>query len=95
MVLWRETQEPFGLHARKFPGLVIMLGEHRCTSRPWKSRPLASRDGFVIGGMRPHEYRALEEMRGINLLCHPARLQMDISGQAGLPVFQEPFTIEL
>ena len=90
----REPQSAFPPHKHDFYEIVIITGGkglHVVEGETW---PLAAGDVFVIGGPQAHAYRNLDNLRLINLLFQPDKLQMEKSDMALLPGYHALFTLE-
>ena len=90
----RNPQEPFGLHAHEFSELVIITGGRGLHVVGKESWPLSAGDVFVIGGARPHDYKCMDNLRLINILYQPSKLQMGLFDLAKLPGYHVLFTLE-
>lgn len=75
----RDPQEPFGLHAHQFVELVIITGGRGLHVTGKESWPLAASDVFVISGSRPHDYRNMDQLRLVNILYQPQRLNLELN----------------
>ncbi len=90
----REPQEHFEPHAHEFTELVIVTGGkclHVTGSESWE---LTAGDVFVMTGRREHEYRDLLDLRLVNILYQPNRLQMGLLDLPSVAGYHALFTIE-
>lgn len=90
----RNPQQPFEPHTHEFSEIVIITGgrgEHVSGPDSWR---LTAGDVFVIGGRRAHEYRDLEDLRLINILFQPQRLQLPVEDLGLLPGYHALFKLE-
>jgi AraC-like DNA-binding protein len=90
----REPQSPFPPHKHDFSEIVLITGgkgRHVVGRETW---PLAAGDVFVIGGRQAHVYRELDNLRLINLLFQPEKLQLNDQDLATLPGYHALFTLE-
>ena len=71
----REPQEQFGPHAHEFTELVIVTGGKGLHVTGQDSWELTAGDVFVIAGPREHEYRDMRELKLVNILYQPSRLE--------------------
>ena len=90
----RDPQEPFGLHAHQFVELVIITGGRGLHVTGKESWPLAAGDVFVISGSRPHDYRNMDQLRLVNILYQPQRLNLELNDLTTLPGYHALFTLE-
>jgi quercetin dioxygenase-like cupin family protein len=90
----REPQKPFGAHSHEFAELVIVTGGtglHVVGRHSWK---LVTGDIFVIGGPYVHEYQGLANLKLINILFQPLRINFPTSDLAAVPGYHVLFNLE-
>jgi len=90
----RNPQEPFPPHAHEFSEIVIVTGGrglHVTGTETWE---LQKGDAFVIGGSRPHHFRDLRDLRLVNLLYQPGKLELALRDLPTLPGYHMLFTLK-
>lgn len=90
----REPQKPFGRHAHEFAEIVIVRsgkGLHKSGRESWE---LARGDIFVISGNTQHEYQNVRDLRLINILYQPDRLEMRMHDLPSIAGYHALFTLE-
>ena len=90
----RDPQHPFPPHTHEFSELVIVTGGcglHVTGSESWE---LSTGDAFVIAGPRPHHYRELHDLRLVNLMYQPEKLELALRDLPTLPGYHALFTLE-
>ncbi len=89
----RDPQEPFPPHTHEFSELVIVTGGrgvHVTGDEEWE---LSAGDVFVIAGNRPHHFRDMRDLRLVNILYQPEKLELATRDLPTLPGYHELFTL--
>ena len=81
----RAPQERCGPYSHEFCEIVIILAGRALHVTSHESRPVAAGDVFVVGGSEVHEYREMEDLRLVNILFRPEKLQMELLDLPILP----------
>ena len=55
---------------------------------------MAAGDVFVVGGSEVHEYREMEDLRLVNILFRPEKLQMELLDLPILPGYLALFAVD-
>jgi AraC-like DNA-binding protein len=90
----REPQKPFGRHSHEFAEIVIVRsgkGMHRTEQDTWE---LARGDAFVISGKTQHEYLNVKDLRLINILYQPDRIDMRLHDLNSIAGYHALFKLE-
>ena len=90
----REPQQEFGPHGHEFAELVIVTGGkglHVTGRDAWE---LTAGDVFVISGAHTHAYRELRDLRLMNVLYQPERLELRLLDLVSVPGYHALFTLE-
>lgn len=90
----RDPQHPFPPHTHEFSELVVVTGghgRHVTGSEAWE---LSRGDVFVIAGPRPHHYRDLRDLRLVNLMYQPKKLDLALRDLPTLPGYHVLFTLK-
>jgi len=90
----RDPQHPFPPHTHEFSELVIVTGGrglHVTGADAWE---LSRGDVFVIAGSRPHHYRDLRDLRLVNLLYQPEKLELGLWDLPTLPGYHVLFVLK-
>lgn len=90
----REPQAAFPPHKHEFSEIVLITGGEGLHVVGRQSWPLAAGDVFVIGGPRGHAYRDLKQLRLINILYLPEKLQFNTGDLKLLPGYHALFSLE-
>ena len=90
----REPQGEFPPHKHEFTEIVLVTGGEGLHVVGREAWPLAGGDVFVIGGPRGHAYRDLKQLRLINLLFQPEKLQLNLGDLQMLPGYHALFSLE-
>jgi AraC-like DNA-binding protein len=90
----RAPQERFGPYSHEFCEIVIILAGRALHVTSHESRPVAAGDVFVVGGSEVHEYREMEDLRLVNILFRPEKLQMELLDLPILPGYLALFAVD-
>jgi hypothetical protein len=90
----RSPQERLGPQTHEFCEIVIILAGRALHVTSHESRPVAAGDVFVVGGFEAHEYREMEDLRLVNILFRPEKLQMELLDLPILPGYLALFTVD-
>ena len=90
----REPQGSFPPHKHEFSEIVVVTGGkglHVVGRETW---PLTAGDVFVIGGPRSHAYEDLDNLKLINILFRPEKIQLGQGDLLLLPGYHAMFSLE-
>jgi len=90
----REPQPEFPAHKHEFSEIVLITGGECLHVVGRESWPLSAGDVFVIGGTQGHVYRDLKQLRLINILFQPEKLQLGLGDLQRLPGYHALFSLE-
>jgi AraC family L-rhamnose operon transcriptional activator RhaR/AraC family L-rhamnose operon regulatory protein RhaS len=89
----RDPQHPFPPHSHEFSELVIITGGHGLHETGTETWELQEGDVFVIAGPRPHHYRELRDLRLVNVMVQPGKLELGLRDLPTLPGYHMLFTL--
>jgi AraC-like DNA-binding protein len=93
-VVRREPQLAFPPHKHEFSEVVIVIGGSGLHVTGHESWQLSAGDVFVISGGRMHEYRDLRDLRLINILFDPEKLNLQLGDLSSVPGYHALFALE-
>lgn len=93
-IVRKEPQERFTLHAHEFSEVVIVFGGSALHVIGGESWPVVTGDVFVVGGSEAHDYRQIKDLRLINVLFLPEKVNLEPVGLSGFAGYQELFSFE-
>ncbi len=90
----RDPQPPFPPHTHAFSELVLVTGGHGLHVTGTEAWELSAGDAFVITGSRPHHYREMRDLRLVNIMYQPHKLELALRDLPTLPGYHVLFTLE-
>jgi AraC-like DNA-binding protein len=90
----RDPQADFPPHKHEFSEIVLVTGGEARHVVGQESWTLSAGDVFVIGGAQGHAYRELKELRLINILFQPDKLQLNPADLQMLPGYHALFSLD-